>query len=128
MNRVLTRRVVLMSKNDRQQAEAAVRAVQELIEADVAAVLDKGNRELCEQWLADFKIPFLAGVYAYDAARVVLTALKARRQGQHLKAALLSIGEFDGLQGRIRYDACGDVAPAHASIRIVRNLKFVVVE
>ncbi|BBO75390.1 ABC transporter substrate-binding protein [Desulfosarcina widdelii] len=72
--------------------------------------------------------PGFAGVYAYDAAQVVLTALKASELQKPLKAVLLSIGEFDGLQGKIRFDAYGDVAPAHASIRIVRNRKFVVVE
>jgi branched-chain amino acid transport system substrate-binding protein len=72
--------------------------------------------------------PGFAGFYAYDAVQVVLTALKASELQKPLKAVLLSIGEFDGLQGRIRFDAYGDVAPARASIRIVRNRKFVVVE
>ncbi|WP_319521512.1 ABC transporter substrate-binding protein [uncultured Desulfosarcina sp.] len=72
--------------------------------------------------------PGFAGFYAYDAVQVVLTALKASERGQPLKAVLLSIGEFDGLQGKIRFDACGDVVSSTASIRIVRNRKFVVVE
>jgi branched-chain amino acid transport system substrate-binding protein len=72
--------------------------------------------------------PGFAGVYAYDAVQVVLTALKASELQKPLKAVLLSIGEFDGLQGGIRFDAYGDVAPARAAIRIVSNRKFVAVE
>jgi len=72
--------------------------------------------------------PGFAGAYAYDAIQVVLTALKASQRGKPLKAVLLSIGEFDGLQGKIHFDAYGDVAPSAAAIRIVRNRKFVVME
>lgn len=72
--------------------------------------------------------PGFAGVYAYDAVQVVLTALKANEREKPLKTVLLSIGEFDGLQGKIRFDAYGDVAPSRAAIRIVRNRQFAVVE
>lgn len=72
--------------------------------------------------------PGFSGAYAYDAAQVVLTALKARERGQHLKETILSIREFDGLQGKINFDQYGDVKQSNASIRMVRNQKFVVVE
>ena len=72
--------------------------------------------------------PGFPGFYAYNAAQVVLTALNAQKRGQHLKASILSIGEFDGLQGKISFDAYGDVKPLNASIRIIRNQTFVVVE
>ena len=72
--------------------------------------------------------PGFAGAYAYDAVQVVLSGLKARKSGQDLKETLLSIGAFDGLQGKIRFDDFGDVVPSQVSIRIVRNRKFVVVD
>ncbi len=72
--------------------------------------------------------PGTFGFYAYNAAQVVLTALTAKKRDQHLKDTLLSIGEFDGLQGKIRFDAYGDVAPSSVTMRIVRNRQFVVVE
>ena len=72
--------------------------------------------------------PGFAGFYAYDAAQVVLTALNARKAGQSLKATLLAIGEFEGLQGKISFDAYGDLLPSTASMRIVRHQKFTAAE
>lgn len=72
--------------------------------------------------------PGFSGAYAHDAIQVVLSALRSRESGQSLKEALLAIGTFDGLQGKIRFDAYGDVVPSQVSIRIIRNRKFVVVE
>ena len=72
--------------------------------------------------------PDFPGFYAYNAAQVVLTALKAQTSGQLLKDTILSIGEFDGLQGKISFDAYGDVKPLNISIRIIRNQTFVVLE
>lgn len=74
-------------------------------------------------------------VPSLNASRVVAVggtvttpALTAQKRGQSLKASILSIGKFDGLQGKISFDAYGDVTPLKASIRIIRNQTFVVVE
>lgn len=52
--------------------------------------------------------PGYSAVSAYDAATVVLTALKNRRQGETVKAAALRSGPYRGLQGDIVFDANGD--------------------
>ncbi len=72
--------------------------------------------------------PGFPGFYAYNAARVVLTALKSQKRGQNVKSTVLSIGEFEGLQGKIVFDEYGDVKRSNASIRIIRDQKFVAVE
>ncbi|CAB1059221.1 ABC transporter, substrate-binding protein (cluster 4, leucine/isoleucine/valine/benzoate) [Olavius sp. associated proteobacterium Delta 1] len=72
--------------------------------------------------------PGFPGVYAYDATQVVLTALRAQKRGQSLKETVLSIRQFDGLQGKFSFDDYGDVKRSNASISIVQNQKFVVVE
>lgn len=74
------------------------------------------------------KAPGFPGVHGYDAAQVVLTALSARKDKQSVKESILSIGEFDGLQSQIIFDAYGDVNRSNTSISIVRNRKFVIVE
>ena len=72
--------------------------------------------------------PGFPGVYAYDAAQVILTALSAQKKGQNLKETVLSIRQFDGLQGQFSFDDYGDVMRSNASISIVRNRKFVIME
>ncbi|BBO82933.1 ABC transporter substrate-binding protein [Desulfosarcina ovata subsp. sediminis] len=72
--------------------------------------------------------PGFPGFYAYNAAQVVLTALKAQKPGQSLKDTILSIGEFGGLQGKISLDSYGDVKSSAASIRIIQNQKFIALE
>jgi len=47
-------------------------------------------------------------VSAYDAATVVLKALKERQEGETLKAAALRSGPYEGLQQQISFDANGD--------------------
>lgn len=72
--------------------------------------------------------PGFPGVYAYDAAKVVLTAIKSQKKGQSLKETLLSLRQFDGLQCKYNFDDYGDVKHSNASISIVRNGKFVVLK
>ncbi len=72
--------------------------------------------------------PGFAGVYAYDATKVVLDALSNRKGGQSLKETILSIRHFEGLQGTFSFDEFGDVKRPHASISIVRDGQFVVKE
>ncbi len=67
--------------------------------------------------------PGIISLYSYSAAQIVLAALNAQKPGQSLKEALLSLGEVNGLQGRIRFDAYGDVKKT-VFIRVVRNRKF----
>jgi branched-chain amino acid transport system substrate-binding protein len=49
-----------------------------------------------------------SSVSAYDAATVVLTALKKRRGSESLKASALAHGPYPGLQQTITFDANGD--------------------
>ena len=52
--------------------------------------------------------PGYSSVSAYDAATVVLTALRARGPGQTLKQAVLANGPYQGLQQSIAFDRNGD--------------------
>lgn len=52
--------------------------------------------------------PGYSSVSAYDAATVVLAALKNRRKDQSMKAAMLTSGPYKGLQQTIVFDANGD--------------------
>lgn len=72
--------------------------------------------------------PGAAGMYAYEAANLVLDALTRRREGEDLKAVLLTMGTIRGLQGDFRLDAYGDADRALATISMVRNGEFVVVD
>ena len=72
--------------------------------------------------------PGAGGVYAYDATNVVLDALDNQKGGRNLKETILAIRHFEGLQSRFSFDDFGDVKRPHASISVVRDGKFVVVE
>ncbi len=52
--------------------------------------------------------PGFSSVAAYDAAQAVLTALAESQRGEPLKAALLRLRSFPGLQGEVGFDAFGD--------------------
>jgi len=54
------------------------------------------------------RAPGYSSVSAYDAATVVLTALKNRRRGETVKAAAQRSGPYRGLQQEIVFDANGD--------------------
>ncbi len=68
------------------------------------------------------------GVYAHDATQVILTALRAKKKDQDLKETIFELRQFEGLQGSFSFDDFGDVKRSNASISVVRNRKFVVVE
>ena len=72
--------------------------------------------------------PGFPGVNSHDATRVVLAALRACPRGQDLKQTLLKLKHFEGLQSDFAFDDFGDVKRSNASISIVRDRKFVVVE
>jgi branched-chain amino acid transport system substrate-binding protein len=59
---------------------------------------------------------------------VVFTALKTRKKNQTLKDTVLSLKKFQGLQNDFSFDAFGDVERLNASINIVQNQKFIVVD
>lgn len=66
-------------------------------------------KEFSEAYFKRFqRQPGYSSVSAYDAATVVLTALKQRHKGETLKAAALKAGPYDGLQQQIVFDANGD--------------------
>jgi branched-chain amino acid transport system substrate-binding protein len=66
-------------------------------------------REFSESYFKRFqRNPGYSSVSAYDAATVVLTALKSRSAGESLKAAVQRSGPYSGLQQQIVFDANGD--------------------
>jgi branched-chain amino acid transport system substrate-binding protein len=81
------------------------------------AYIERFNRE-----------PGFAGVYAFDAANVVIEALKKRKDGQGLKETVLVLRKFEGLQSPFSFNDFGDVRRPHVSISIVRDGQFVVME
>lgn len=67
--------------------------------------------------------PGYSSVSAYDAATVVLQALKQRQKGENLKAAALRSGPYPGLQQTIVFDANGDT-PRKIFFTEVRNGQY----
>ena len=66
-------------------------------------------RDFSEAYVKRFQYqPGYSSVSAYDAATVVLEALKKRRKDESLKAAALRSGPYQGLQQQIAFDANGD--------------------
>ena len=72
--------------------------------------------------------PGFPGVFSYDAIQVILTALKAQKKDENLKTTILALRHFNGLQERFSFDAFGDVKRSNASISVVKNQQFVVLE
>jgi len=68
--------------------------------------------------------PGFSGVAGYDAASLLITALRQHRGEESLRAAILRIADFDGLQSKIHIDQYGDSArPTY--ITVIRNGKYV---
>lgn len=66
-------------------------------------------RSFSEAYFKRFqRSPGYSSVSAYDAATVVLAALRQRRSGERLKEAALRSGPYTGLQQSIAFDANGD--------------------
>lgn len=72
--------------------------------------------------------PGFPGVFAHDATQVVLTALRNQKKDQDLKETILQQRRFEGLQHEIAFDDFGDVNRSYASISVVHDNKFVVME
>jgi len=68
--------------------------------------------------------PGFAGIAGYDAATVLITALKQRRTGESVRDAILRIADFSGLQGPIHIDRFGD-SWRPTFITVIRNGKYV---
>ncbi len=68
--------------------------------------------------------PGFAGITGFDAANVVLDALRDKKNGQTLKQAILERRVFSGAQSEIRFDATGD-AMGQTFMTIIRNGTFV---
>lgn len=71
--------------------------------------------------------PGYSSVSAYDAAVVVLTALKNQKRGETLKAAALRSGPYIGLQQSISFDANGDTQRT-VYFTEIRSRKYVQVD
>lgn len=66
-------------------------------------------RQFSEAYFKRFqRYPGYSSVSAYDAAIVVLQALKNRKKGETVKAAALRSGPYPGLQQTITFDQNGD--------------------
>ncbi|GAA5184694.1 ABC transporter substrate-binding protein [Niveibacterium umoris] len=61
--------------------------------------------------------PGFEAIASYDATRVTLEGLAHRESGESLKAAIVRVARFAGVQGEIRFDRFGD---AHRKAVIVR--------
>ena len=68
------------------------------------------------------------GISGHDPIQVLLTALRSQQRDQSLKETILGMKTFEGLQGPFSFDEFGDVTLGNASISIVRNRKFVILE
>lgn len=72
------------------------------------------------------KEPGFPGLYACEAAMVVIEALRKQAPRQSLREVLLARDRFESLQNTFRFDAFGDVERPQASISVVRGGEFVV--
>lgn len=82
-------------------------------------------KEFSEAYFKRFqRNPGYSSVSAYDAATVVLEALKTRRAGQSLKQAALAHGPYNGLQQQIVFDANGDT-PRKVFFTEIRGGRYV---
>ncbi|MFH0995490.1 MAG: ABC transporter substrate-binding protein [Pseudomonadota bacterium] len=72
--------------------------------------------------------PGFPGVNTYDAVQVILAALRAQKNGQSLPDTILSINQFEGLQSDFSFNRFGDAQRSQASISIVQDRQFIVLE
>jgi branched-chain amino acid transport system substrate-binding protein len=82
-------------------------------------------KEFSEAYFKRFqRKPGYSSVSAYDAATVVLTALKNRKSGESMKDAALRSGPYPGLQQTITFDANGDT-PRKVFFTEIRDGRYV---
>lgn len=100
----------------------------------VVQTFDRDNQNPAYQvfrkkFLTNYKRePGFPGVYAYDAIQVILKALENHKKTESLKETVLRIKHFSGLQGPFSFNKTGDVIRNNASISVIKNQQFVVVE
>lgn len=70
-------------------------------------------------------MPGYSSIAGYDAAQVLIAALRNQKDGQSLKQTLLTQGPVQGLQQELVFDATGDSTRKQVFVQI-RNGKFVV--
>ena len=68
--------------------------------------------------------PGFAGIAAYDATRILVTALARRQHGEPLQETLLIRGPFPGAEGEISFDRFGDNRRV-SHVMVVRDGQFV---
>jgi len=68
--------------------------------------------------------PGFAGIAAYDATRIFLTALARRQHGEPLQETLVIRGPFPGAEGEISFDRFGDNRRL-SHVTVVRDGQFV---
>ncbi len=71
--------------------------------------------------------PGFPSIATYNSTNIVLQALRNKSEAQTLKKTILDIGEFQGVQGKIVFDAYGDVKSKTYVTRVIDG-KFVVLE
>ena len=84
-------------------------------------------RRFVADYQARFKeAPGFGGLFAFDAMRVGLEALRARAPRQSLRDTLLGLGQFAGLQGPLSFDRHGDGgAPARLARVVDGRLRII---
>jgi branched-chain amino acid transport system substrate-binding protein len=84
-----------------------------------------GLARLRELYIERFqREPGFSGVAAYDATRILLTALARRQNGEPLREALLTRGPFPGAEAEITFDRFGDNRRV-PHVAVVRDGQFV---
>lgn len=96
----------------------------------VPQYLDTGNDQPAfRQFLADYRVRFreeagFPAVVGYDAANVVLRALRERHPGESLKVTILRLRRFEGVQEAIVFDDHGDV-DSRTYLTVIRQGRYV---
>lgn len=81
-------------------------------------------RQFTDAYLRRFqREPGYSSIAAYDAATVLLTALKHRRKGESIKAAALRSGPYEGLQQQIVFDENGDTTRT-VFFKMIKNNRY----
>lgn len=79
-----------------------------------------------EKYRAKYGAPGPYSIYAYDAANIILTAIKETGTTDGMKAAeYIAKGRFTGAFGELSFNANGDVAKAPYVVWQVRDGKFI---
>ncbi|WP_051309023.1 ABC transporter substrate-binding protein [Desulfogranum japonicum] len=100
-------------------------AIQVFDRADPSSYFQQFRETYLERFQEE---PGFGGVLAYDAAKVVVHALKIRKKGQSLKEAIDQMAEIQGLQMPISFDEYGERKKSNSRMSIISGSHFVVLE